>query len=103
MPGAGTGKTMGNASISSHAQIDLQNSEIPAKAWVVDLSKNPKPRPGGPTFVIGNIQTDDHDCYDAITTAGNYLPESKPRNPDKARYTLRDRARLALLNVAKRL
>jgi hypothetical protein len=89
--------------IKHHAQIDLQNPQIPAKAWVVELSKNPKPRPGGPTFVIGNIQTDDHDCYDAITTAGNHLPDARPWNPDKPRFTLRERMRVAVMNVAKRL
>jgi hypothetical protein len=89
--------------IKEHAQIDLQNPEIPTKSWVVERSKNPKPRPDGPTFYIGNIQTDPDDCYDEITTARNHLPDARPYNPEEPRFTLRARARVALISLAKRL
>jgi hypothetical protein len=89
--------------IRQHAQIDLQNPEIPAKSWVVELARNPKPRPAGPTFVIGNIRSDPHDCYDEITTAGDHLPDARPWKPDKPRFSLRERMRLAVINVARRL
>lgn len=92
------------ADIRKYAQIDLHNPEIPAKAWVVELGKNPKPRQDGPTWVIGNIQTDhDADGYDNITTAGNHLPDARPWNPEQPRFTLRERVRVAVMNVAKRL
>jgi hypothetical protein len=88
--------------IIQYAQIDLTNTLIPTKSWLLNLQKNPKPRPDGPTFVVASLGNDQDDAYDDILTAGNHLPEARPWNPDKSRYSLRERVRIALIHLATR-
>jgi hypothetical protein len=89
--------------ILEHAEIDLRNPLIPTKPWLLDLAKNREPRPGGPSFIVGTLGNDHNDPYDDIITAGNHLPDARPWDPDKPRYTFRDHLRLALRNVLNRL